>query len=211
MRIVDMSRAMSRRVALRDVGIVAGACALYVSLELLGVSKRWSFALNGVLLIAFAAHLVVRRSDTWREFGFRADNLLSAGLPIVGITALVVVSVVLWARASGRSIPIIDIAILLALYPVWALVQQFVFQGVLHRRLMVVLHSRGGQVVVTACAFAAVHLGNWRLVVLTFLAGVVWSILYRRWPNLWLLALSHAVLAAVVYPVMLSDAPLSRF
>jgi membrane protease YdiL (CAAX protease family) len=76
---------------------------------------------------------------------------------------------------------------------------------------MVVVPTAVGQVLITASAFAAVHVGNARLVVLTFLAGVVWSIVYRRWPNLWLLAISHTVLASVVYPVMLADAPLSRF
>jgi hypothetical protein len=47
-------------------------------------------------------------------------------------------------------------------------------------------------------------------VLLTFVAGVVWSLLYRRWPNVRPLALSHSVLAAVAYPVLLVDAPPSR-
>lgn len=32
----------------------------------------------------------------------------------------------------------------------------------------------------------------------------------RRWPNLWLLAGSHTILAALAYPLVLGDAPLSR-
>ena len=49
-----------------------------------------------------------------------------------------------------------------------------------------------------------------RLLALTFLAGIMWSLLYRRWPNLWLLAGSHSILAALAYPLLLGDAPLSR-
>jgi membrane protease YdiL (CAAX protease family) len=66
------------------------------------------------------------------------------------------------------------------------------------------------QVLITAAAFACVHFGNPGLMVLTFLGGIVWSVLYRRWPNLWLLAGSHTVLAALAYPLVLADAPLSR-
>ena len=67
------------------------------------------------------------------------------------------------------------------------------------------------QVLVTAAAFASVHFGNRVLTGLTFTAGLCWSALYRRWPNLWLLAASHSILAALAYPLVLADAPLSRF
>lgn len=200
----------SRRVALRDIGIVAGACALYVALELSAVPKLWSFALCGVMLFAFLAHVIARRSDTWRDFGFRTDNLLAAGVPVLGGTLVVATGLIAWATASGRVVPVRDIALLLALYPAWAAIQQFVFQGVLHRRLTTVVRSPAAQVVLTAAAFAAVHAGNAALVLLTFLAGILWSLAYRRWPNLYVLAASHAVLAAVVYPLVLADAPLSR-
>lgn len=66
------------------------------------------------------------------------------------------------------------------------------------------------QVLVTAAAFASVHIGNSTLVALTFVAGLMWSLLYRRWSNLWLLAGSQTILAALAYPLVLGDAPLSR-
>lgn len=54
------------------------------------------------------------------------------------------------------------------------------------------------------------HVGNVALVGLTFAAGLAWSAAYRRWPNVWLLAASHTVLAALAYPLVLGDAPLAR-
>ena len=48
------------------------------------------------------------------------------------------------------------------------------------------------------------------MVALTFVGGIMWFILYRRWLNLWLLAGSQTILAALAYPLVLGDAPLSR-
>jgi membrane protease YdiL (CAAX protease family) len=90
-------------------------------------------------------------------------------------------------------------------------VQQLGFQGLFHRGLVVLVPSPVVQVLLSAGAFALVHFGNPALLVLTFLAGVMWSLLYRRWPNLWLIAGSHTVLAALAYPLVLGDVPLSRF
>jgi len=114
------------------------------------------------------------------------------------------------AAGKGRAVWQPTMLVLLALYPVWALAQQFAFQGLLHRGLRVLVRVPALQVVLTAAAFASVHLGNVTLLALTFAAGVMWSLLYRRWPNLWLLAGSHSVLAALAYPLLLHDAPLSR-
>ena len=44
----------------------------------------------------------------------------------------------------------------------------------------------------------------------TFGAGLVRSRLFQRHPDLWLLGASHAVLAALAYPLVLADAPWSR-
>jgi membrane protease YdiL (CAAX protease family) len=75
---------------------------------------------------------------------------------------------------------------------------------------MVLLPSPTLQVLGTAGAYACVHVGTPTLVALTFVAGVMWSLLYRRWPNLWLIAGSHTILAALAYPLVLGDVPLSR-
>jgi membrane protease YdiL (CAAX protease family) len=75
----------------------------------------------------------------------------------------------------------------------------------------VLVRPRILQILITATAFGSVHFGNRILLGLTFVAGIAWSVLYCRWPNLWLLAGSHSVLAALAYPLVLAYEPLSRF
>ena len=201
---------MSRRQAVIDIAIVLTTCAVYVLMEALHVPKRWSFLAMGIALLAYACYLAARRSDSWREFGFRTDNLKAALLPTVLITLSGAAGVIAFGVLRGRTAWGSQALLLLALYPAWALAQQFTFQGVLHRRLMLLVRSPILQVFITAIAFASVHFGNPVLSALTFVAGLVWALLYRRYPNLWLLAASHSVLAALAYPLVLSYAPLSR-
>jgi membrane protease YdiL (CAAX protease family) len=199
-----------RSIALFDVAVILGTAGAYVALEALSVPKRWSFAFMGVALLAYGLHLWRRGTDSWFELGFRTDNLRAALVPIGTFTLIAAAGMVAFALAHSRSLWRSDLAFLLLLYPVWGIVQQAVFQGLFHRRLMLLIRSPFLQVLITALAFAAVHVGNPILVALTFPAGLVWSALFRRWPNLWLLGLSHAFLAALAYPLVLGDAPLSK-
>lgn len=200
-----------RRIAIIDVAVVSGMALAYVTLEALDVSKRWSFTAVGLALVVYAIFLARRRLHSLRDLGFRTDNLL-AGLIPVGIGTVVAgAGLVAWAVVRGDAVWGQEVLLLLALYPVWAIVQQLGFQGLLHRGLMVLLPSPALRVLGTAAAFASVHVGNHTLLALTFVAGVMWSLLYRRWPNLWLIAGSHTVLAALAYPLVLGDAPLARF
>jgi hypothetical protein len=201
---------MARRIAVIDVALVAGVSLLYLSFELLHVPKRWSFLAAGMALAAYLVYLVWRRPHSWQELGFRRDNLAAGFVPIGVCTLVVGAGLLAVVAAQGRLVWQPTMVVLLALYPLWALAQQFAFQGLLHRGLTVLIRFPGLQVLLTAAAFASVHLGNARLLALTFLAGIMWSLLYRRWPNLWLLAGSHTVLAALAYPLLLQDAPLSR-
>jgi membrane protease YdiL (CAAX protease family) len=199
-----------RRIALFDVALILGTAGVYVALEALSVPKRWSFAFMGIALLAYGLHVWRRGTDSWFGLGFRTDNLRAALVPIGTFTLIAAAGEVAFALAHGRSLWRSDLAFLLLLYPVWGIVQQAVFQGLLHRRLMVLIRLPFLQVFVTALAFAAVHAGNPVLLLLTFPAGLAWSALFRRWPNLWLLGLSHAFLAALTYPLVLGAAPLSR-
>lgn len=200
----------SRGTAIIDVLVIGGMSLLYVILEALQIQKRWSFLVVGVALLAYGTIIVRRRKRSLKDLGFRLDNLAAGFVPVGVCTLIASGGLIGWALLLGRPLLGNQVLILLALYPIWAAVQQLAFQGLLHRGLTVLLPAPALQVLVTAAAFASVHIGNAALVALTFVAGLMWSLLYRRWPNLWLLAGSQTILAALAYPLVLGDAPLSR-
>jgi membrane protease YdiL (CAAX protease family) len=103
----------------------------------------------------------------------------------------------------GNSLNRPELLLLLLLYPLWGVVQQFVFQGILHRAVLHCVDCRNVALFVTTVLFAAVHVPDWRIVGLTLVAGFGWSWFFQRCPNLWVLGVSHGVLGGLTYPLLL--------
>jgi len=93
--------------------------------------------------------------------------------------------------------------------PVWALVQQYVLQAFIFRRMrwMLVKESASSAeqgrgtwlaILATAVIFSLTHLPNLMLMLLTLLGALLWSWVYERAPNLFALGLSHAVISLML-------------
>jgi hypothetical protein len=91
---------------------------------------------------------------------------------------------------------------LVALYPAWGLVQQFLVQGLFARHLASARGPVGSPWVVTpvsAALFGAVHVPSWDLVAGTTALGAVFTPLYLQHRNLWPLGVYHGALGALYY------------
>lgn len=97
----------------------------------------------------------------------------------------------------------------LVIVPLWGIVQQYVLQGFIFRRVRMLMVNEGSYeqsvdqqvryaILVTATIFAIVHLPNLTLSLLTFTAALFWSWVYEQAPNLWVLGLSHGLLSLIV-------------
>lgn len=143
-----------------------------------------------------------RDPDFLRQAGFSGEGLGPAfrDATLVAVGALALMAGVGAARGSLRFDP--DMVPLLALYPAWGLVQQFLVQGLVAGNLA----GHPGWVSssyfvtpVTAAVFSSVHLPDWELTAGTFGLGLAYTPLYLRHRNLWPLGLYHGWLGVFYY------------
>ena len=170
---------VTRSQALTDVTFVLGCSAFYVVVANAEIGGAWLIAGVGLIFALYTVLVLARRGEGLRDFGLRRDNLYPAARHVGAWTGLAGALILLVALLRNESLFKPELLVMLPLYPLWGVVQQLIFQGVLHRRLLALVDRPGLALVLTSTTFATVHLGSWPLVALTFLAGLFWSWCFR--------------------------------
>ncbi len=188
--------------------VSSGLLMEWVVLSFAGRSKLVG-GIPVVLALGFMLYSHYDRGETLREIGFRTDNFLAACRLLLLPTALVVLLVIAVDWLTSHSILLAPWRNRFLLLPLWALFQQYVLNGFINRRAQLALGTGLKSVVLVAIVFSLFHFPNPLLAILTFVAGLIWATVYQRQPNLFALALSHALssltLALVISPKLLES------
>ena len=193
LRVAGFSEAQAR--AAQEVGIlVGGLFALLWAMPILDTPYPIRYA-TGAALLAFVLRRLGNEGVAAADLGLAWSTFLPAlrrlALPTaIGVVALLSLG---WAL-DGLRVPQKSLRSWMFL-PLWAFLQQFLLLAFCHRRLRL-LSGRG---LPAACAsallFGVIHAPNPTLMIACSLAGFIWAAQFERLPNLYAIALSHALLS----------------
>jgi len=195
-----------RRAALEVAAVLLTGAVHLVFEE--GFHLKAPFIIGAVLGWGLYLGLTIRRSPgVLKEWGIRIDGLRHharwPGLVVLGGAAALAIA----GAVRGRLVFSWHMPPLLALYPIWGTLQQFMLQAMVSRNLGTWLASRWSITAVTAVLFGAVHWPDRFLMGGTFVLALLFTPIYLRERSILPLGVAHGWLGVLAYYWLLGRDP----
>lgn len=173
-----------------------------VTLIWLGIIPfAYRFHALAVLLTAWLVY-TVRRKHGLRDLGFRCDNL-KGSLFWNGILCAAGGCIMYLTYLAGylRTSPI---AVWLPFYIIYVFIlvpiQELIFRSILFAEMKKInISDYRWLIAISTVSFCFLHIiyKHPTILGITFCSGLMWGIIYNRYPNIWGVSMSHAVLGSM--------------
>lgn len=179
---------------------------LYVPVTLLWtgvIPFHYRFVVTFLGMAVIIVYAVARKLN-WSDLGFRSDTLKKSLLWNIAVSLLFLTIIYILYRTgiigtvSAPIWPLFFIFYIFILSPA----QEFFFRSVLFAELRKIPHRTPWVVIIfSSVSFCFLHVIYQHpiLMAITLLMGIVWGIIYYRYPNFWGVVLSHALLGTAAF------------
>ena len=183
---------------------LAGTLYIPVTLIWTGVIPfRYRFAVMFLILLVMVSYVRLRKFH-WSDLGFRLDTLKRSLMWNLGTSFLFLALLYLLhnagliGTAAIRFWPLFFVIYILILTPA----QEFFFRSLLFAEMGNCHYSRRWSIIaLSSVSFCFLHIIYQQPIMLlaTVFMGLIWSIIYYKYPNFWGVTLSHAVLGTAAF------------
>lgn len=147
----------------------------------------------------YAGSAIFYRKWTRHDLGFRKDTLIFwkpylvwtilATLAIVAVHQVLHMPAIVWDHITLAKLVIISFLL--------SCIQEFLYRGYLFRLFQDITHHMGLVVIINIIVFTYMHtmFPHWEIIIpLTAAGGILFALLYKKYPNVYLVSGMHCVL-----------------
>jgi len=148
-----------------------------------------------------------------KYWGFTRSNFKHSFLKLLPYAIVSVIAFIVYGWVYDTLILNWHILIILLVYPLWGVIQQFLVVGLVAGNLNdqnKIPISKPLIILITACLFSIIHYPFTLLIFATFILAIVYSIEYLKERNLWVLGIYHGWLGCFFYYFVLNRDPFNE-
>ncbi len=201
-----LARDKRRRSSLEIAAVVATGGAFLIFENVLHLKLPFLIGCT-VLWTIYLVRRIAADRTVLADWGLRRDTLKPATLACGAFFLVAGCVIALFRWWKGWAPLPLSALLLVALYPVWGFIQQFVLQGLLVSNLRKLGAKAWLVIPIASVLFGVVHLPDHELAVLCAAAGIAWTCIFLWRPNLLPLALTHGWLGVLAYYWVLGRDP----
>ena len=197
------SRMTLRSATLSELAAVIASVLLAVWVIVpLYPSNRFMMIPPAIAAIAIVVYSMRVRGETVRDAGVSSPAFMPALrlLVIPLVVAIVVFGGISLATDTFRWETLAWYKLITL--PAWGILQQFVLQAFVFRRIRSLVEDPNHAVGWTAILFSLVHLPNFPLMILTLVGGLVWTWVYSKAPNIIAIGITHGLMSLLIMATM---------
>lgn len=150
--------------------------------------------------------------ETVKRWGFRSAGLKESALLCALAFVIGAGFSMIYGAVTGTALINANLSLILLLYPLWGLIQQFMLVAVFADNVMALARGRASEFVVvmfSALLFAAIHFPEVPLMIATFFLGATTTLIFFRTRNMWMIGVLHGWFSSLFYFFVMGHDPLA--